>query len=425
MTRWTLALSALLLTACQPAPLLASAPARADAIVGFQPDLPEARRAALRARYGAKDVMGLLPNAERWRLANVDLAEVAAEPGVRYAQPNGTHALESFGDPSAPVGLASLDQGAPSDPGFAKQWNMTAARFPEAWATATGQGVMVAVIDSGVDAQHPDLAANLLPGIDETAAFGIADTLDGTDYAGRDSVGHGTHVSGIIGAVTDNGLGVAGGAPHVRILPIKVTDGEFTDDERLAKGVADAVAAGAKVINMSIGGAATPKPSFKDAVDLALANGVTVVVAAGNDSASLDYPASEHGVIAVGAALSSGEKAHYSNFGPGLTLIAPGGGQSSSEGPAVYSTLPTYWCEMTAQYGKDYGAVPGTSMAAPHVTAAVALLLEREPTLTPAQIWTRVASTTSGRSLMGFDPNRGFGELDAAAVLGGGSADGR
>jgi subtilisin family serine protease len=306
------------------------------------------------------------------------------------------------------------------DPDFDKQWYLGECHFPDAWSATVGNGVTVAVVDSGVDPNHPDLKANLLPLIDEVAARGKTDNSFGVSFTGRDGNGHGTHVTGLIAAVAGNGMGIRGAAAGVKILPVKVTSaaGE-TDDVTIAKGIFDAVDQGAQVINLSIGG---PDPSLLllEALNYAFDHHVTVVIAAGNESRDVNYPAAFDGVVAVGALTSDGQVASYSNRGPKLVLCAPGGGKAGGwEGPAIYSTTPTYPCYITQSEGnsQSYGYLAGTSMATPLVTAAVALILAGEPGLDPAQVRTRLAAAADDLETPGYDDTSGFGALDAKQAL--------
>jgi subtilisin family serine protease len=189
----------------------------------------------------------------------------------------------------------------------------------------------------------------------------------------------------------------------------------------------DAVDAGARVVNLSIGGS-EPSPILLDVINYAFDQDVTLVIAAGNESRDVDYPAAYKGVLAVGGVTAEGKVASYSNFGDRLVLVAPGGGRPGlDEGPGVYATTPTYPCTATEyeRIALNYDRLTGTSMAAPQVTAAVALLLAREPALTPAQVWTRLVASASRIGLLAFEQDSGYGMLDAAAALRQGSDDGQ
>ncbi|MFN3431919.1 MAG: S8 family serine peptidase [Candidatus Sericytochromatia bacterium] len=446
-----LSVLALAVGACQ-APGLAPTPDAGVAhelAVDFRAGAPEADKAALRARFGAARVTPLHGQTEVWTLGSAEAAAhaastLASEPAVDFAAPNAPRRLAGFyfrsPSPTPTPAPAIMMPGAPAtanaaptpqpvvaapvtrpinpqgDPDSDKQWYLAQSRFTDVWASSTGHGVTVAVIDSGVDPDHPDLKANLLPMIDEVAARGKRDLSYGRDYAGLDGNGHGTHVAGIIGASASNGRGIRGAAPSVKLLPIKVTTalGE-TDDVTIAKGIFDAVDQGAHVINLSIGG---PDPSLLllEAINYAFNRGVTVVIAAGNEAREVNYPAAFDGVIAVGALSHTAQVTSYSNRGPKLVICAPGGGKAGGwEGPAIFATTPTYPCHVTQTEGNTqaYGYLAGTSMATPMVTAAVALILANEPGLAPAQVRTRLAATATDLETPGYDERSGFGALDA------------
>lgn len=273
----------------------------------------------------------------------------------------------------------------PNDPGYNKQWNLTKIQAPVAWDTTKGSNnVIVAVIDSGVDYNHPDLTTHVIKGRD----------IINNDNDPMDTCGHGTHVSGIIGALTDNSVGVAGINWDVKILAIKVMDkimnpstGKLdcgtNDGTMIITGIQDAVDNGAKVINMSLGGPGACPAVYQNMINYATDRGVTVVVAAGNDSidASSFAPANCSGVINVGATGPTDTRASYSNYGSNVTISAPGGDSSvkcADEG----CILSTYIQDGVEGYAKS----AGTSMAAPHVAGAAALLLSIDPSLTPNQI---------------------------------------
>jgi hypothetical protein len=274
------------------------------------------------------------------------------------------------------------------DPLEASQWGLTALNAPTAWANGDAAGEVVAVVDTGVDASHPDLAGVVLPGTDIFEPGGDGRT---------DANGHGTHVAGIIGAVAGNGIGGAGLAIGAQLLPVRVMDAEGIGwDSDAAAGLVWAADHGADVVNMSFGG--SERSAVMDrAVQYALAKGVSIVVAAGNEGASgdpVEWPAASTGVIAVGAVDSTGARPAWSSTGSHLAVVAPG--------VAITSTVP----------GGGYSSWSGTSMAAPFVSAAIALLRHAQPTLTPAGIRQRLVSTADDLGPVGFDPEYGAGRLD-------------
>ncbi len=267
---------------------------------------------------------------------------------------------------------------APNDPLYPQEWGLTKIGAPTAWNTSTGSNqIIVGVVDSGVMETHPDLQANLIGGYD----FVVGDNIP------NDRCGHGTHVAGTIGAVSNNGIGVSGVNWNVKILSLKSLStaqdpntGKPTcagSTKTISDGVMYAVNNGAKVINMSLGGSSTCPNTTQQAINYARSNGAVVIVAAGNNSqnASAHTPANCSGVIVVGATTQSDTRAGFSNYGPIVSISAPGA--------AIMSTMST---ENIMNCSSLYCNANGTSMAAPHVAGAAALLLSLNPNLTPDQI---------------------------------------
>jgi serine protease len=273
----------------------------------------------------------------------------------------------------------------PDDPMFSLQWALRMVRAPEGWVRSQGsESVVVAVVDTGIR-PHPDLDARVLPGFDfisspESAGDGDGRDADPTDAGSEDpssSELHGLHIAGIIGAQSDNSLGIAGLDWRCKILPVRVLGVDH--GQGLDSDIADAIrwSAGlpvdgapdnphpADVINLSFGGAGRSR-ALQNAVDDALGRGSIVIAAAGNLShdARNDSPAGLDGVIAIGAAGPDGKLADYSNFGPTVSLLAPGGLVSAG----VLSTLPG-----------GYGYHAGTSQAAAFVSGAAALVRSVAP----------------------------------------------
>jgi subtilisin family serine protease len=269
------------------------------------------------------------------------------------------------------AGLASLAFHVPSagaagaaapatDPLRGQQWNLDLIRADAAHAVTEGQGAVVAVVDTGVDTAHPDLQGRLLGGYD---------FVDGTASM-HDGEGHGTHVTGIIAADEGNGIGIEGVAPLAQVLPVKALDDSGNgSDATIAQGIDWAVAHGAEVINLSLG---EPLPldailgsATGAAISRALAAGVVVVAAAGNESLPLCDQQVSSGLLCVGAVGPDGRPASYSNSGLNVNVLAPGG---AGTGPTSNDILST-WND------GGYAAHAGTSMAAPHVAGVAALLV--------------------------------------------------
>lgn len=280
----------------------------------------------------------------------------------------------------------------PNDPGYPDQWAHVVANAPAAWDVTTGdRSVEIAVIDTGIDARHPDLAANVVDQYDVSSGS-VIHRGSGVDNDTCD-VGHGTFVAGVIGAVGNNGRGVSGVAWAVGILDISSGDparcGSFADSAVLA-GIELAIDEGVDVINLSLGGLGDTCPtSFQNAIESARVAGITVVAAVGNEQAQFpgitSVPASCNGVISVGAVGDGGQPAPYSNANDWVDLAAPGG-DTSHGGEPVVSTYPD---------GR-YAAAEGTSFASPYVAGVVALMHSVNPDLTPSEVQRILEGTTKG-----------------------------
>ena len=282
---------------------------------------------------------------------------------------------------------------AAADPLLAQQWGLFAIGADHVWTTTTGQGVIVAVVDSG-SGPHPDLAENLLPG---RSILGTVETQDGRDI---DASGHGTHVAGIIAAVANNGIGGSGVAPNAKILPIQVLDQAGQGDARdVAAGVRFAADNGARVINLSLGGA-TESSSLTQAITYANDKGVLVVAAAGNGGAAdkPKWPASLDLTLAVTAVDQANNATNFDQRGEYIDLSAPGAN--------VVSTAKG-----------DYVTLSGTSMAAGFVAGAAALLFAAEPRVTNAQVRDILLRTATDIGDPGRDVTFGAGLINMVAAL--------
>jgi serine protease len=331
----------------------------------------------------------------------------------------------------------------PNDPQYAAQWHYSEAaagiRLPLAWDKSTGAGVVVAVIDTGVR-RHADLASNLLTGYDFIVDTKVANDGNGRDTdpgdpgdgvragecgtgsAARNSSWHGTHVAGTIAAVSNNQTGVAGVARGAKVLPLRVLGkcGGYTSD------IADAIvwAAGgavtgvpanptpARVINLSLGGVGACDITTQNAINSARSRGAVVVVAAGNSTADAARysPASCAGVITVAAVGRTGGLASYSNFGANVDVAAPGGDGVDT----ILSTLNT---GTSKPQSDSYAGYRGTSMATPHVAGIAALMLSRNPALTPDEVEARIRSSAAARGFPVSCAQCGAGIVDANAAV--------
>jgi serine protease len=310
----------------------------------------------------------------------------------------------------------------PNDPNYAGQWHYPLINLPEAWNITQGSpDIPLAVIDDGIDANHPDFAGRIAGGYDFI-------TNTETVTPGR----HGTHVAGTMGAATNNGVGVAGitwtnPLVNLRVLP-GGSDAVINSAILYAAGIAVQNSAGAtvtppgraRVMNLSLGPNNTmcvdiqPSQGARNAVARALAAGTVVVVASGNTNCNtLDDLSLIPGVIAVAAVDRNGARATYSTAGPELWISAPGGEGEGAD--AVQST----------DLNAGYTGMEGTSMAAPHVAGVVGLMLAVNPMLTPVDVRQIIAQTA--RPIVGADANRsgsptqrglmGHGLIDAAAAV--------
>ncbi len=296
-----------------------------------------------------------------------------------------------FAEPDHVVSIALT----PTDPQYATyQWSLPQIGLPTAWNTTTGSAsVIVAVVDTGVDATHPDLAGKV------TAGFNFVSNNTNT----ADDHFHGTFVSSIIAMNTNNGQGGAGVCWACMIMPVKVLDSNGSGSTfNVAQGIDWAVAHGAKVINLSLGSSA-PDSGLQTSIDNAWNAGVIVVAASGNSGGAVMYPAAYPNAIAVGSNNSAGVKSTFSSFGPELDVMAPGEG--------VFGALCT-----CSTYTGGYGTGSGTSFSSPHVAGVVGLLISAGIT-DKNQIRSRLTSTATDMDVAGFDNNTGWGRVNAAAAI--------
>jgi serine protease len=395
-------------------------------------DLPAARLGVTMSRLHATALGAQVLKVDR-RLSNSEAAQLArdiaaSDPSVEYAEPDRIlrHAFT------------------PNDTRYGEQWHYfestAGINAPAAWDKSTGSGVVVAVIDTGYR-PHADLVANILPGYDfisdtfvsQDGNLRDSDASDPGDWMNAGECGggepatfeasswHGTHVAGTIAAVTNNSNGVAGIAFNAKIVPARVLGkcGGYTSD------IADAIvwssggsvsgvpanANPAKVLSISLGGIGSCDTTTQNAINSARSRGASVIVAAGNENhnASQDTPANCSGVVTVAAVGRNGGKASYSNFGATVEVAAPGGSGGAN---SVLSTLNTG----TTTPGSDtYALYNGTSMATPHVSGVVALMLSVKPTLTPDQVTSILQSTA--RAFPATCSQCGSGIVNASAAV--------
>lgn len=368
-------------------------------------------------------------------------ARLSLDPEVEYAVVDQRRRIQMVpNDPRYPGGLGAVTP-------VAGQWYLrapdatlvAAINAQGAWDRATGANVVVAVLDTGIRLDHPDLATKLLPGYDfvgdaPTANDGNGRDSDpsdpgdwvtsaeaaGTEFENctvKNSTWHGTQVSGLIGAVTNNSVGMAGVGGDVRILPVRVMgkcggyDSDIMAAMRWAAGLSVAGvsvnANAARVINMSLGGEGPCSAAYADAITDVNAAGAVVVVSAGNDGLAVSSPANCAGAIAVGGLRHIGTKVGYSSLGPQVAISAPAGNCVNETGVCLYPLLTATNAGATTPashgYSDGFNVSVGTSFSAPLVAATAALLISADPTLTPAQV--RSHLTASARAF----PNTGAG----------------
>ncbi|MGH9180472.1 MAG: S8 family serine peptidase [Acidimicrobiales bacterium] len=342
--------------------------------------------------------------------------------------------------PLLPVvaGPAQPAAGQPADPLFARQWGLQQVRAPGAWTVARGAGIVIAVVDSGVDLGHPDLAGKLVPGADFVAGTGTG----GAPGAGsvQDQNGHGTHIAAIA-AAAENGTGIVGVAPDARIMAMRVLDSQLVGPaSAVATAVNLAVDRGAQVVNLSLGrnaGVPGGNLALVAAINRANAAGVVVVAAAGNDRTAADPspvcgdPGSATGVVCVAATDRREQHSDYSNFPQKADMIAvsaPGGSGSQECGEGILSAVLRGSSGDGARcgHGGDHAEFAGSSQATAFVSGVAALLRSRgmdRAAVIAALTRTARQPVTGVRGT--YTAAYGYGIVDAAAALGLGAPVGR
>jgi len=307
--------------------------------------------------------------------AEAMLAELRGDPQIEFAER----------DYVAEVAFAVNDPRVVSG----NAWHLGRVQADRAWEVTAGRSdVVIAVLDSGVNAAHPDFAGRLLPGYDFVS----------NDSDPADDFGHGTAVTGTVAASGNNGLGGAGVAFGCRVLPVKVVDSSgFATYSCIAQGIHYAVDHGARVINLSIAGS-SPSATLQDAIDYAWAHNAVIVAAAGNyASEAPEYPAACNHVLAVSATATDDSLASFSSFGADIALAAPG--------VSVWTTQ--------RDLANAYGVWNGTSFSSPIVAGVAALVISENPSLSNAQIVSLLEQTADDIGTAGVDPAFGFGRVNA------------
>ncbi|HWI54573.1 MAG TPA: S8 family peptidase, partial [Desulfobacteria bacterium] len=289
--------------------------------------------------------------------------------------------------------------GIPNDPQYGRQWALKNINGEKTLNTALAAGggspVTVAVLDTGVDVNHPDLRTRLVPGTNTVNPL----------KSSRDSDGHGTHIAGIISAFTNNMTGVAGvaGTAPVSVMPVKVFEGDEGSDVSISNGIIWAVDHGARVINMSFGSYAKSEV-LNEAINYAYQKGVVLVAAAGNwASEEVSYPAAVSRVMAVSAINNKNNITEFSSFGSLIDICAPG--------EDIYST---YW---DPYKGSTYTEMSGTSMASPMVAGLAALLLTKNPKLSNDEIRQIIEVSATDLGDSGWDTKYGHGKINVDKAM--------
>jgi len=380
-------------------------PVPATLLVRARAGAPQEHVKRLLASHGMH-IKRQIPHIKVWeiegdtRIYDTLSAKLCLDPDVLWVEPNGW------------VHISGV---VPNDPFYqAQQGHLRLIGLPEAWVLTTGDTRLIAVIDTGVDLDHPDLVAKIWISADEISDNGVdddgngyVDDVRGWDFVNQDAVpqdghSHGSHVAGIAAAHTDNGEGIAGVAWRASILPLKVLDnqgnGTFAD---VAEAVIYAADNGARILNLSLGGEEFSQ-TLEDAISYALSQGCLVVAAAGNSDTQptpVEYPAALPGVLAVAATTDDNVPASFSNWGPEVDIAAPG-------------------VEiLSANRSGSYYFSSGTSMSTAHTSGLAALIWSLQPTLTPDQVAYIITRTARDIHAPGWDQRTGWGRIDAWAAI--------
>ncbi len=374
---------------------LCSADAEIDGyLMGLMPGLHVQRAHQVVAQYHGQ-VRRQIPRIDVWWVEIDESAKeaLAKHPAIRWVEPNQkVHAADVT----------------PNDDFYlAQQWNLRLMDLPEAWVFTQKPAPVIAIVDDGVSLGHPDLSEKIWVNVDEVPDNNVDDDHNGyvDDVHGWNFVlnrpnpvisNHGSHVAGIAGAASNNGIGIAGVAWASALMPVQVLQGGGYR-ATTAEGIIYAADNGAQIINLSLGDHEFSHV-IAEAVAYAQSRGCLLVAAAGNDYVAVEYPAALPGVLAVAASTAADIPASRSNQGPEVDVTAPG--------VDIYST---------STYG--YAFMSGTSMATPHVSGLAALLWALEPDMTAGQVAHVITRTAQDIYTVGWDPRAGWGRVAASEAV--------
>jgi hypothetical protein len=312
-------------------------------------------------------VVTLPPNASEQAVANA----LSHNPNIKFAE----------------VDRLIAPNFVPNDPYYSSEWHLQTIGAPTAWNTSIGAGITVAILDSGVDSTHPDLQGQLVPG------WNFYDNNSNTS----DVYGHGTLVAGVVGAIGNNGAGVAGVAWGARIMPVRVTDTSGIGSlSMFSNGLTYAADHGARVANLSF--PVQSSSSTQTAAQYFVNKGGLVFNSAGNYG-TLDTTPASSALVSVSATTSSDTIASWSSYGPYVDVSAPGVG---------------IW---TTSMGGGYSGVSGTSFSSPLSAGVAALMMSVNPSLAPAQVVSLLESSAVDLGTTGYDYDYGYGRVNAAAAV--------
>ena len=346
-------------------------------LVQPRPGLPPAAFDKILGGQGGR-VIGKLDDLD---IYVVSLPPTASEKAVAHALAQHPHI--KFAEPDALVPVSYV----PNDTYYTSEWHLQTIGAPTAWNVATGSGVTVAILDSGIDASHADLAPQLVPG------WNFYDNNSNT----ADVYGHGTKVAGVVAALGNNSMGVAGVAFNARLMPIRVTDTSgYASISALASGLTYAADHGARVANMSF--AVQSYSSVISAAQYFMNKGGVVMNSAGNYG-TLDSTAPSNALVSVSATTSSDTLASWSSYGPYVDVSAPGA---------------SIW---TTTMGGGYGAVSGTSFSSPLTAGVAALVMSANPSLAPSQVVSVLESSAVDLGSTGYDNAFGYGRVSASNAV--------